>query len=50
MVLEEKSGDEESRADAKLMQKLQTPQNPNKRIERAKGIESLIYGNIIPDS
>jgi hypothetical protein len=36
---EEKSDGGEPFADAKLMQKLQTPQNPNKSMERAKGFE-----------
>jgi hypothetical protein len=40
---EEKSGDAESCADAKLMQKLQTPQNPNKSMERAKGFEPSTF-------
>ena len=40
---EEKLRDAESFADAKLMQKLQTPQNPNKRVERAKGFEPSTF-------
>ena len=40
---EEKLRDAESFADAKLMQKLQTPQNPNKNMERAKGFEPSTF-------
>ena len=40
---EEKSDGGEPFADAKLMQKLQIPQNPNKEMERAKGFEPSTF-------